>query len=55
MADYKKMYLQLVDGVVNSIEALQQTLRNAEEIYIETADTPPATITGSARQEEHAE
>lgn len=36
MADYKKMYVALVDEVDNTIERLKQALENAEDIYIET-------------------
>jgi hypothetical protein len=38
MPDYKKMYLTLVDEVVNTIDGLKIALEKAEEIYIESDD-----------------
>lgn len=36
MADYKKMYLELINEMEKAIEALQKSMLRAEEIYIET-------------------
>lgn len=36
MADYKKMYLTLLDGIEKTIASLQEIERQAEEIYIKT-------------------
>jgi len=39
MADYKKMYLTLVDEVTNTIDNLKSALEKAENIYIATDET----------------
>lgn len=36
MADYKQMYLTLLDGVEKAIEVLSGTQRTCEEIYVDT-------------------
>lgn len=36
MADYKKMYLTLLDGVEKTIESLKKLECDVENIYIET-------------------
>ncbi len=38
MADYKKMYLTLLDGIEKTIESLKELERKVEEIYIETEE-----------------
>jgi len=43
MADYKKMYLTLVDEVAKTIDSLTGALQKAEDIYIES-DEPPELI-----------
>jgi len=37
MADYKKMYLTLVDEVTKTIDGLTAALQKAEDIYIDSA------------------
>lgn len=37
---YKTMYLVLFDAITNIIDILQKALRKAEDIYIESDDTP---------------
>ena len=39
MADYKKMYLNLVDKIDKSIEILKSGLEETEEIYINDEET----------------
>ena len=39
MADYKSMYLALVDKIDKSIEILQSGLKEAEEIFIDGEET----------------
>lgn len=36
MADYKKMYLEMVNETEKVLEILQNAMLRAEEIYIET-------------------
>ena len=38
MADYKKMYLELFNGITDVIEQLKQLQSEAEERYIQTAE-----------------
>lgn len=38
MADFRKMYITLVEGIDKSIEVLQTALKQAEEIYINHKD-----------------
>ncbi len=38
MADYKQMYLTLLDATEKAIETLVSAQRAAEEIYIDTTD-----------------
>lgn len=38
MADYKKMYLTLLQEMDNTIERFKNKLNEAEDIYIETED-----------------
>ncbi len=38
MADYKQMYLTLLDATEKAIEALVNAQRAAEEIYVDTVD-----------------
>ncbi|MEM1484253.1 hypothetical protein V6615_05155 [Oscillospiraceae bacterium PP1C4] len=40
MADYKKMYHILFHETATVIEQLQEAQRKAEEVYIESDDTP---------------
>jgi len=44
MADYKKMYLTLVDEVAKTIDSLTGALQKAEDIYIESCKQRPAII-----------
>ena len=39
VADYKKMYLSLLDKVETALEVLDEAKLSCEEIYIETDDT----------------
>lgn len=39
MADYKQMYLTLLDGVEKAINVLVDTQKACEEIYVDTDDT----------------
>ena len=39
MANYKKMYLRLLHSVTKTIDELQKSLLEAEEIYIEEEET----------------
>ena len=39
VADYKKMYLSLLDKVETALEVLNEAKLSCEEIYIETDDT----------------
>ena len=38
MADYKKMYFELMDVIEKAIEEFKEALLRAEDIYIETDD-----------------
>ena len=38
MADYKQMYLTLLDGVEKAIETLISAQRACEELYIDTEE-----------------
>ena len=38
MPDYKRMYLELIDGMEKAMEVLDKAMLQAEEIYIETAE-----------------
>lgn len=44
MPDYKAMYFALFHAITDSTTLLQQAQRSAEEIYIETAEEPPASL-----------
>lgn len=39
MADYKQMYLTLLDGVEKVINVLVDTQKDCEEIYVDTDET----------------
>lgn len=51
MADYKKMYLTLVDEVTKTIDSLTGALQKAENTYIES-DNPPEMIPHKKTQNE---
>ena len=38
MPDYKKMYLELVDGMEKAMEVIDEAMLQAEDIYIETVE-----------------
>ncbi len=38
MADYKKMYVTMVDAAEKAMELLIETQRQCEELYIETEE-----------------
>ena len=42
MADYKQMYLTLLDGVEKAMETLISAQRACEELYIDTAEEEKA-------------
>lgn len=44
MTDYKKMYLELFNGVSEAIDILQKTQQKTENIYIESEDKPPIIL-----------
>ena len=54
MADYKKMYLTLVDEVTKTIDSLTGALQKAEDIYIESDDPPEMILHKKAKEEADA-
>lgn len=51
MADYKKMYFTLFNAMTDTISQLQAAQQKAEEIYIQSGDTP---LTALRAQQEAA-
>lgn len=44
MPDYQKMYVGLFNKVTDMIEELQQAQRDAEQLYLDSADREPAVL-----------
>lgn len=44
MPDYKKMYYLLFNEITNTIEQLQIAQQRAEELYMDSEDTPAKIV-----------
>jgi len=54
MADYKKMYLTLVDEITKTIDNLTGALQKAEDIYIKSDEPTEITLRKKTKNEADA-